>query len=159
MTNGACWKSRSRLGANVEVTRALLEEIRRHLVAAYPDEGCGLLLGTEDGGGHVLVRNHVPVPNRRRSDGGARTRYVIAPEDYLAAERRAAAEGCDVLGVYHSHPDVAARPSEYDAEHAWPWYRYLIVSVGEGRVREERVYQLREDRTGFDEHDLTVRER
>ena len=62
------------------------------------------------------------------------------------------------MGTYHSHPDVAARPSGYDLEHAWPWYRYLILSIVEGVVREERVWELRSDRSSFIEHTLHLKD-
>ena len=104
----------------------------------------------------MAARSQVPASNGRRADGEARTRYAIAPEDYLAAERRARVEGLEIVGVYHSHPDVAARPSAYDTEHAWPGYRYLIVSVVAGQAREARVFELQPNRDGFNEHDLII---
>jgi proteasome lid subunit RPN8/RPN11 len=58
----------------------------------------------------------------------------------------------DVLGVYHSHPNAPARPSQYDAEHAaWTTWTYVILSVEEGKVVDLRGWRLREDRDGFDE--------
>ena len=55
-----------------------------------------------------------------------------------------------MLGIYHSHPDDPARPSEYDRDHAWPWYSYLILAVGRGAAGDLNAWQLRDDRTGFD---------
>ena len=63
----------------------------------------------------------------------------------IAAEKAASARGLDVIGWYHSHPDHPARPSEYDREHAWPWYSYMIVSVRERVAREMTSWRLRED--------------
>ena len=142
----------------MQIASGVLAEIRRHLAAAYPTEGCGLLLGTRGPNGDVVVRRQLPVPNRRAADGGGRTRYLIGPEDFLAAEREAGQASFVVLGTYHSHPDVPARPSAYDTEHAWPWYCYLIASVAGGAVREERVWELRDDRTSFVERELEVKE-
>jgi proteasome lid subunit RPN8/RPN11 len=143
---------------NMRIAPGVLAEIRRHLAAAYPTEGCGLLLGTRTPNGDVVVRRQQPVPNRRAEDGGARTRYLIGPEDFLTAERDARQASLLVVGAYHSHPDVPARPSAYDTEQAWPWCCYLIVSVARGDVREERVWELRDDRSGFVERDLEVKE-
>jgi proteasome lid subunit RPN8/RPN11 len=140
----------------------VLEEIRQHLVSAYPNEGCGFLVGREAGRGAqqepVAVTHQLPVTNRRDQERAARTRYLISPEDFMVAEREASARGLQVVGTYHSHPDVAALPSTYDREQAWPWYRYLIVSVGRGRVREERLWQLADDRSAFVERTMHIQE-
>ena len=142
----------------VQITRTALEAIRQHLTAAYPLEGCGFLLGEPGSDGEALVRSALVRDNKRVPDGAARTRYLISPDDFLAAERNAAGLGLHIVGTYHSHPDVAAQPSAYDLEHAWPWYRYLILSIVDGAVREERIWELRGDRSGFVEHTLHVRE-
>lgn len=142
----------------VRIAPGVLAEIRHHLAAAYPAEGCGLLLGTRELDGDVVVRRQLPVPNPLTADGGGRTRYLIRPEDFLTAERAARQDRLEVVGTYHSHPDVPAHPSAYDTEHAWPWCSYLIASVAGGDVREERVWELRDDRSGFDERELVVKE-
>jgi proteasome lid subunit RPN8/RPN11 len=140
----------------MRMDRAVLVAIRRHLAAAYPAEGCGFLLGARGGDGDVVVARQLPVPNRREADGSSGFRYLIGPNELRAAEREAGGAGLLVVGTYHSHPDAPAWPSPYDAEHAWPWYGYLIMSVVRGVPREERVYELREDRGGFVERELSV---
>ena len=145
-------------GLNVQITRAALKTIRRHLTAAYPFEGCGFLLGEPESAGEPVVLSALVRNNKRIPDGAARTRYLISPNDFLAAERDAAGMSLHVVGTYHSHPDVAARPSGYDLEHAWPWYRYLILSIVDGVVREERVWELRSDRRGFIEHTVHLKD-
>lgn len=143
---------------SLRITPGALAEIRRHLAAAYPTEGCGLLIGMRGPNGDVVVRRQLPVPNRRAADESGRTRYLIGPEDFLKAEREARQANLVVVGTYHSHPDVPAHPSAYDTEHAWPWCCYLIASVAGGDVREERVWELSGDRSGFVEHELEVKE-
>ena len=71
-----------------------------------------------------------PAVNRRTDDPH---RYLIAPEDLRQLESRLKSEGLEIVGYYHSHPDHPAAPSAFDAEHAWPWYSYLIVRVVGGR--------------------------
>lgn len=138
----------------MRIRQPVLDAVRRDLEAAYPQEGCGFLLGT-DGDAPVVV-DRVAVHNRRSADGASGRRYLIGPDDFRQADRAARAQGLDVIGVYHSHPNVAARPSEYDREHAWPWYQYLIVSVREGRAAEIRAWKLRDDRGGFIEHRVEI---
>ncbi len=142
----------------MQIGRSVLAAIRRHLISAYPAEGCGFLVGARRPDGEVVISHQLPVDNHRVADGAARTRYFISPDDFRVAEREAAANGLQVVGVYHSHPDSAAQPSSYDREHAWPWYRYLIASVIGGVVEDERVWELTDDRGRFVEHAIRVKE-
>ena len=108
-------------------------EIRRHGEESYPHECCGFLIGEE--------RNGIKQVTEVRRAGNARddspkNRYLIEPVEFMRAQREAAAQGLDVVGIYHSHPNVAARPSQFDRDHAWPWYSYVIVSVCQGQSRE-----------------------
>ena len=141
----------------MQIERSVLDAIRQHLIAAYPAEGCGFLVGQRQDD-DVVVSRQLPVHNHRDADGAERTRYVVSPDDFLSAERAAAVDGLQVVGVYHSHPDVGAIPSTYDREHAWPWYRYLIVSVVRGVVEDERAWALADDRSNFVEHAVRVKE-
>ena len=136
------------------VPREVLDGIRSVLEFAYPHEGCGFLLGARDG--DVNVVDHLPAANDREDDVAAATRYLITPDDFRAATRKADARRLEIVGVYHSHPDVPPRPSEFDRDHAWPWYQYLIVSVVKGRADEMRVWELRDDRAGFDERQIEI---
>jgi proteasome lid subunit RPN8/RPN11 len=70
----------------------------------------------------------------------------------------AEARGLEVIGYFHSHPDHPARPSEFDRDHAWPWYSYLILAVHDGRTVARRSWQLREDRSTFDEETIVPAE-
>lgn len=142
----------------MELSRSLLDAIHRQLVAEYPAEGCGLLLGIRSNGGAPAVHRALPARNDRTRDGAARNRYLIGPEDFLAAERNASAAGLEIVGAYHSHPDAPPWPSAYDREHAWPWLTYLIVSVMRGTAQDARVWQITDDRTDFVERQLVVKE-
>lgn len=140
----------------LRISAPILTAIRHAAEAAYPMEGCGFLVGNAGTNGDVLVRRYEPVNNLRIDEGTGKNRYEIAPADFLAAERRLRAEGLDILGTYHSHPDHPAKPSEYDREHAWPWFRYLIVAVSKGVAGEARAWQLTDDRASFVEQSLDV---
>ena len=126
-----------------------------HAEAGYPMEVCGFLLGTMDAATRTFcVREVRPAANRREDEGFRR--YRIDPEAYRAAERQAAEQGWEVVGIYHSHPDAPARPSEYDREHAWPNSAYVIVSVEAGDATRAAAWLLAEDRSGFDELALEI---
>jgi proteasome lid subunit RPN8/RPN11 len=118
--------------------------IRRHGEATYPHECCGALVGAGDS-----VTASIALPNT--TEEGPRRRFLVRPADYREAERQAAARGAELLGFYHSHPDHPARPSQYDLDHAWPTFAYVIVSVLQGTAADMTVWYLNEDRSSFDE--------
>lgn len=128
-----------------------VEAIHAHLRGAYPEEGCGVLLGREAGEARVVERV-LAFENRRTEERDHR--YLIAPEQVLVAEREGREAGLDILGFFHSHPDHPASPSAFDLEHAWPYYSYLIVSVVQGRVAEARSWRLAADRSRFEPETL-----
>jgi proteasome lid subunit RPN8/RPN11 len=122
-------------------------EIRRHGEETYPHECCGALVGK---GNHVSAT--VALPNT--TEEGPRRRFMVRPSDYRVAEQKASELGGELLGFYHSHPDHPARPSQYDLDHAWPTFAYIIVAVAQGKSELMTVWYLKEDRSAFDEGDL-----
>ena len=128
-------------------------EIESHLRRTYPEEGCGVLVGRDQGALRVVERV-VPLANRR--DGSRHDRFELAPEELLVAEREARDAGMDVVGFFHSHPDHPAVPSSFDLEHAWPYYTYLIVSVARGEAVETSAWRLAPDRTRFEPEPLVI---
>jgi proteasome lid subunit RPN8/RPN11 len=72
----------------------------------------------------------------------------------MKAEKTAGAEGRLVLGFYHSHPDHPARPSEYDRQHGWPFYSYVIVSILEKRAAHMTCWVLDEATEMFAEQEI-----
>lgn len=138
----------------VIITSEQLASITREGETAYPNECCGFLLGVLDGGDR-RVREVAPVDNARESEA-KHNRFLITPEDFMKTEKRARSAGLDVIGFFHSHPDAEARPSAFDTEHAWPWYSYVIVSIRKGRADRTTSWRLRDDRSGFDEEDLST---
>ena len=135
----------------LRVSETLLGTIHREGERAYPGECCGVLAGQP---GEIReVRRLLPVVNRRADDPH---RYLIAPEDLQSVETEIREAGLEVLGFYHSHPDHLAAPSSFDAEHAWPWYSYLIVRVDRGRAVEATSWQLAGDRSAMLPESLDV---
>jgi proteasome lid subunit RPN8/RPN11 len=131
----------------ISLTDQALDTIRAHGRETYPNECCGALIG-RDG----VVLHTLALPNT--TEAGPRRRFLVRPEDYRAAETRAREERCELLGFYHSHPDHPAQPSQYDLDHAWPSFAYVIVSIRHGEHQEMRSWRLREDRSQFDEEEI-----
>ena len=113
-------------------------DMRLDLEKAYPDEGCGFVFGREDG--MRRIDRILPVINTR--DENRRRRFEISAADYLRAESYALQHNTQLLGVYHSHPDHPARPSDYDLKHALPYFSYLIMSVEKGVAAAISSWQL-----------------
>ncbi len=128
----------------------------RDALRRYPSECCGILVGRpEPGEGAVRVLEVIPAENRRNDR--PESRYLIAPEEVLAAQKRARSSGLEIVGYYHSHPDLSARPSPFDRETAWPDVSYLILSLRDGRVAEVRSWRLAEAGGGFEEEPVECR--
>jgi len=138
----------------MELPENLLEAIRNHGREAYPDECCGALLGQRRNGA-VSVTRIERLPNAR--EGDRRRRYVIAPDDYVRVEESADRDGLSLVGFYHSHPDHPAVPSEYDREHALPFFHYLVLAVAGGQPGEAAAWILEEDRNVFIKEELVSR--
>ncbi|MFQ5951186.1 MAG: Mov34/MPN/PAD-1 family protein [Candidatus Geothermarchaeales archaeon] len=128
------------------------ERIARHAVREYPEECCGIMIGTP-GERKEVVR---VLPSENRAEVSRRTRFSIDPQDIVDADRQAVEDGAEILGFYHSHPGVPPRPSVHDLEQAWPWYSYLIVGVRDGGQPEFASWILREDRGGFNREKVVL---
>jgi proteasome lid subunit RPN8/RPN11 len=129
------------------ITDGVDQAIRAHGQETYPHECCGALIGRDD-----QVTALVALPNT--TEEGPRRRFLVRPSDYREAERRASELGAELLGFYHSHPDHPARPSQYDLDHAWPTFAYIIVAVAAGSAGDMTVWYLKDDRSSFEEGSL-----
>ena len=135
----------------MKISEKLLEQIGAHAKRSYPEESCGILLGKVNGGEKV-VSDIVEIENAREEQRGRR--FLITPEAYRNADMQARERGLEILGFYHSHPDHPARPSQYDLDHAWTWFSYLITSVEQGEPRHTTSWILRGDRSAFDQEEI-----
>ena len=163
------------------------QRIRDALETAYPQEGCGVLVGkrvlaatevdsqTDSPPGAIPpeayreVVQAIPVANTWEpgrwdeakgdddpkaandctrdapdpsSRHGAHDRYWIDPADLLRLQKQACDQGLEIIGIYHSHPDHPAVPSECDRRLAWPVYSYLIASVQGGQIADVQSWRL-----------------
>ncbi len=131
----------------VFIGSAVTDAIRSHAAETYPNECCGALYGLD-----TAVQLALALPNT--TDEGPRRRFMVSTTDYRRAEARAAETGLSLLGFYHSHPDAPARPSQYDLDHAWPSFLYLILGIEGGEPKVLTAWSLNPGRTAFDERVL-----
>jgi len=127
------------------------KEMIADAIAAFPDECCGFLFGEEEGEERIVTAIKI-VSNSKQGD--KRRRFEIAPKDYLAAEQFAAENALTLLGIYHSHPNHPAIPSEHDRVAAQPYFSYIIISVINGQWADTRSWRLNEE-DQFEEETIT----
>lgn len=132
----------------LKLSKQIETEIRQAGADAYPNECCGIMFGSEDGDDHV-VKSLRPIVNARES-GEQYHRFLITAEEMMQAELEARRFGLEIVGFYHSHPDHPAKPSDYDRDHALPFYSYIILRVAEGRPELMTSWRLQISREAFD---------
>ncbi|MEH1865122.1 MAG: M67 family metallopeptidase [Nostoc sp.] len=135
-----------------------LQTIRAHAETTYPEECCGIILGYLASEGKIVVEV-IPTENAWNTEAGAefsgertaeskRRQYVIAPEVMLKMQKEARDRSLNIVGIFHSHPDHPAIPSECDRLYAWQEYSYIIVTVQNGKAGELQSWSL-DDRHQF----------
>lgn len=134
----------------------MARQIEREGVAAYPNECCGILFGkdVQDAAGARRIVERIEKVENEFEENERFHRFLITPGTLLKAEKAAADEGRLVLGFYHSHPDAPARPSEYDREHGWPFYSYVIVSVLNGEAADMTSWVMDEGVGRFERQEI-----
>ena len=105
--------------------------------AEAPQECCGLLAGSRNGG-VLLAAEAFPLVNQL----GSPTRFVSEPDSLFRALKSARAQGLEVVAIYHSHPEGPPVPSRTDLEWRWaPGVADLIVGLS-GAVPVGRAWDL-----------------
>ncbi len=138
----------------IKITSHLLREIHTHGENAYPEEGAGLLLGSEQDG-FRSVQNLLKLENAREKTARY-NRYLITARDMLQGEKEAERLGLSIVGIFHSHPDHPNLPSEFDRDWAIPWYSYLITSIQNATALDSKCWRLLDDRSGFSSEEIII---
>ncbi|AFY41131.1 M67 family metallopeptidase [Nostoc sp. PCC 7107] len=128
-----------------------IQIIRSHAESTYPEECCGIILGYINNQTKTVVEI-IPTANawstesnnfaHNETEYSERRRYAIAPQVMLQVQKTARDKSLNIIGIYHSHPDNPAIPSECDRQYAWPAYSYIIVSVQNGTANELLSWSL-----------------
>jgi len=119
-----------------------LAEMKAHALRSFPDECCGFLYGTDQTDGNRMITKILEVDNSKTGD--KKRRFEIAGKDYMRAEKFALENDILLLGIYHSHPNHPAIPSEHDRVAALPYFSYVILSVTPETTDHIRSWQLNE---------------
>lgn len=121
--------------------------IREHGEKDFPNECVGFLYGKEENGVRQIT---IARPIANSKEGDQRRRFEISPIDYMKAEQYALIHQTTLLGVYHSHPQHPAIPSEHDLKQALPFFSYIIVSVMDGKSDKLTSWRLSEETQQFE---------
>lgn len=119
----------------LNISATVLEQIGAHAISCYPEEACGLLVGTSDTNTVLEFHSCVNVAHSARV-------YTLDPTQHLRIERDAEIRGLEVIGVMHSHTHTEAYPSSTDVAQAPdPGWHYMIVTLMRG-VAEPRSFRI-----------------
>jgi proteasome lid subunit RPN8/RPN11 len=132
------------------ISKDLLRQIYDHTEKSYPNECCGVMIGTPDKVVHAFRTC------RNLNTDRAHDRYEMDPLDMLRAEREFENGPWSIIGIYHSHPDHPSRPSKTDLDASWPNYSYVIISVQKGRVASVNSWVLDEKEHKFEEEPMVI---
>lgn len=92
---------------------------------AYPNEGCGLIAGTDNGNVRFIQKVYV-LQNTDQSP----EHFSLDPREQLVAVRDMRDNGLRPIGNWHSHPATPSRPSSEDKKLAFDKSAsYLILSL------------------------------
>ncbi|CAA7621575.1 Mov34/MPN/PAD-1 [Candidatus Terasakiella magnetica] len=128
----------------IVLTPAQMASIADAAEAAFPAEGCGLLVGT--GRRTITVTRLVAAKNLLAGDGP--DRFELDPSIHIRMECDLRGTPERIVGHWHSHPDGTAQPSATDLAMAWePDLVWLIVGVaascsGGGQVVQALAHRL-----------------
>jgi proteasome lid subunit RPN8/RPN11 len=125
-----------------------LNEMKAHALETFPDECCGFLYGAEQTDGSRIITKILEVNNSKAGD--KKRRFEISGKDYMLAEKFATENNILLVGIYHSHPNHPAIPSEHDRIAALPYFSYVILSVTPEMIDHIRSWQLN-DESQFEE--------
>jgi proteasome lid subunit RPN8/RPN11 len=134
----------------IELTPAVKDFINNHGESTFPYECCGFLYGKEAENRIITLARKVI----NSKEGDQRRRFEITPKDYLEAEKYAAENDLDLLGIYHSHPNHPAIASEHDLAKAMPFFSYVIVSIMDGTAVDIKSWKLKDEERIFEEEEV-----
>ena len=152
-----------------------IQIMKTHAESTYPEECCGLLLGeiakevktlievfpTENSWNDEAAQAFSGIDKTINPSSTKRNRFSIDPKIMLKVQKDARDgeasrrhRNLGIIGVYHSHPDYPAVPSEFDRAIAHQEYSYIIISVQQGVASDVGSWSLT-DKRQFQPEELT----
>ena len=118
----------------LKIPHHIHDDIVAHAREGFPLEVCGIVGGREG-----VVSALFRMTNTDQSN----EHFTMAPKEQFAVVKELRARGLEMLGIYHSHPETPARPSEEDIRLAHtPDVSYLIVSLADASTADLRAFRI-----------------
>jgi proteasome lid subunit RPN8/RPN11 len=138
------------MSPSIRFTEESMKSLKEQAEAAYPFEGCGLLLGPY--AAEKVVTKVVTLRNALRDEGRGRFDFTFAPQEFMSAQMVAEKENLDVVGIYHTHPDHLPRPSKTDeGQPMLAGWINIIASVHGGKFKEAKAWYREDEAKPFSE--------
>jgi proteasome lid subunit RPN8/RPN11 len=107
---------------NLLVGPGILEQVTEHARNAYPNEGCGLLVGAHAAERFIAIRNVAESP----------TEYEMDAAELIHVLRELRGSGEQLVAIYHSHPHGPAQLSRTDIDRSYyPEAAHLVISLAD----------------------------
>jgi proteasome lid subunit RPN8/RPN11 len=143
---------------HIQLSSPARAAIIAHLRAAYPHEGCGVLIGPADA---TLPRIERAFGLSNRMAPSTDDRFEIDPLSYATVEAQLRGSAQRIVGFFHGHPDGQALPSRIDLEMAQglfafarEYYVYAIAAVTADGAPEVTFWRLMQDQSAFERLDI-----
>jgi proteasome lid subunit RPN8/RPN11 len=105
----------------LEIPMQIFEQMLEQSRTEAPIEACGILAGRNG-----KVKKLYKMTNADKSN----VHFTMKPKEQFKVVKDIRSEGFEMLAIYHSHPESAARPSAKDIQLALtPDVTYVIVSL------------------------------
>jgi proteasome lid subunit RPN8/RPN11 len=118
----------------IRIPQTIHDDMIAHALEGFPLEVCGILGGSGDAVTSIYRMTNTDASNEH---------FMMEPKEQFAVVKDLRAKGIDMLGIYHSHPETPARPSEEDIKLALtPDVSYLIVSLAEAGSPDIKSFKI-----------------
>ena len=139
--------------STIFLTKEIIEFFSNHAQNDYPHECCGFILG-EFKENYSIALKYISVENIKQVN--RERRFLIDPIAYQNAGDEAEKQKLSIISIVHSHPDHLDQPSNFDRDHAWPGFSYIIISVINGISKSFKSWQLDKDRMFFIQENINI---
>lgn len=126
---------------SVRIPHSEFSKILAHGEQTFPEECCGVLIGKLENGSFQVDEARAM---RNTNEGSKNTRFNIDPFDLIKLEDELDEQGRLMIGIYHSHPNHPAKPSETDLKFAWPNLSYIVLRVDDGKADKITSWTLQQ---------------
>ncbi len=124
---------------DTKFSKIVSEQMALAAKKAYPNECCGILVGSKSEKGEIEVTEIREASNQFQ--GQKSVHFQIDPLFIYRLEQELEVRGLEIVGVYHSHPDCPAILSKEDEKYMVPGLEYVIMSVQNGEISDVKSYR------------------